>query len=139
MKKVLVGGCFDILHYGHIQFLTAAKKAGDYLVVMLESDENVRTLKGAHRPIHTQHERAALLKSLRMVDEVVELPPLAGYEEYMVWVKKIKPDRIAVTRGDPKIAFKQRQAKEIGATVVEVIDHMLHYSTSKIVENGKVK
>jgi len=52
MKKiVLVGGCFDLLHYGHVRFLEEAKKLGNHLVVALESDENVRRVKGEARPI----------------------------------------------------------------------------------------
>ncbi len=75
MKKVLVGGCFDLLHFGHIKFLEEAKKSGDYLVVALESDENVRRTKGETRPIHTQEQRKAMLESLTCVDEVIMLPP----------------------------------------------------------------
>lgn len=134
MKKVLVGGCFDILHFGHVQFLKSAKKQGDFLVVMLESDENVRKLKGKNRPIHTQKQRAEMLKSLRMVDEVVELPPLSGYEEYLKWVKKIKPAVIAVTKNDPKIEYKKKQAEEIKAEVKEVVDLMKEYSTTKLID-----
>ncbi|MBI3343244.1 adenylyltransferase/cytidyltransferase family protein, partial [Candidatus Gottesmanbacteria bacterium] len=61
MKKILVGGCFDLLHYGHIRFLEEAKKLGDHLVVALESDENVRRMKGEGRPIHTQAQRKEML------------------------------------------------------------------------------
>ena len=57
MKKVLVGGCFDFIHFGHISFLKQAKASGDYLIVALESDENVRLAKGDARPIHTQEQR----------------------------------------------------------------------------------
>ena len=64
-KVVLVGGCFDLLHYGHIAFLKEAKKHGDYLIVLLESDENVRRLKGEGRPFHTQKQRKEMLASCR--------------------------------------------------------------------------
>ena len=60
-KVVLVGGCFDVLHYGHIHFLSSAKNHGDQVVVALESDENVKTRKGSTRPIHTQAQRKAML------------------------------------------------------------------------------
>ena len=70
MKKVLVGGVFDIIHYGHVHFLKNAKSLGDHLVVALESDKNVKRLKGEKRPIHNQNQRREMLESLEFVDEV---------------------------------------------------------------------
>lgn len=131
MKKVLVGGCFDLIHFGHVQFLKTAKNIGDYLVVMLESDENVKRLKGANRPIHTQKERAEMLKSLRMVNEVIMLPPLTTYDEYSTWVRKIKPDVIAITKGDAKLKEKHQQADAAGAKL-KVMKFVQTCSTSKI-------
>src|SRR3990167_9728836 len=71
---VLAGGCFDILHPGHVIFLEKAKKTGDILVVLLESDQKVKELKGINRPVHTQIDRAQVLFALRAVDYVVMLP-----------------------------------------------------------------
>ncbi len=73
-KVVLAGGCFDVLHPGHVIFLQKAKKEGDILVVLLESDEKVKRLKGDGRPIHTQEKRAENLSALKVVDFVVLLP-----------------------------------------------------------------
>src|SRR3989344_2564471 len=98
MKKVLVGGCFDLLHYGHIVFLNEAKKHGDSLVVALESDENVRRLKGEHRPIHTQKERKTMLEALSAVDEVIPLPPMTTDREYADLVTRLRPHVIVVTQ-----------------------------------------
>lgn len=121
MKKiVLVGGCFDLLHFGHISFLKQAKSYGDWLVVALESDENVTRKKGDTRPIHTQAQRKVMLESLSFVDEVIALPPMHGYQSYYEMVQKIKPVIIAVTAGDPDVAKKNQQAKEVGATLVEI-------------------
>lgn len=121
MKKiVLVGGCFDLLHFGHIAFLKQAKSLGDYLIVALESDENVRRMKGDARPIHTQLQRKVMLESLSVVDEVITLPPMHGYPDYLDMVKKIKPAVIAVTEGDREKIKKAQQAKEIGAELIEI-------------------
>jgi rfaE bifunctional protein nucleotidyltransferase chain/domain len=68
---VATGGCFDLLHAGHIHTLAAARSLGDYLVVLLNSDESVRRLKGDDRPFQSQSDRAMVLGSLRDVDEVV--------------------------------------------------------------------
>ena len=106
VKVVLVGGCFDILHYGHIYFLKKAKKLGDILIIALESDENTKKLKGPGRPIHTQRERKKMLESLRFVDKVIALPPMKSDSDYEKLVRKVNPDIIAVTAGDTKNTFR---------------------------------
>lgn len=68
---VLAGGCFDILHVGHIRYLRAAKAAGDCLVVGLNSDSSVRALKGPERPLLDERERAEILSEFGFVDWVV--------------------------------------------------------------------
>src|SRR5690242_1743275 len=81
-KTVLVGGCFDILHLGHITFLEKAKKMGDRLVVLLESDQKTKLLKGPKRPVHSQKDRAKVLSALRFVDFVIMLPFLKKEQDY---------------------------------------------------------
>jgi FAD synthetase len=122
MKKkiVLVGGCFDLLHFGHISFLKQAKSLGEYLVVALESDENVKRMKGESRPIHTQAQRKEMLESLSVVDEVIVLPAMHGYRDYSKLVRKIKPAVIAITQGDPAKDKKSEQANEVGAKLIEI-------------------
>lgn len=121
MKKVLVGGCFDFIHFGHISFLKQAKALGDYLVVALESDENVRISKGDARPIHSQTQRKQMLESLSYVNEVITLPPMKTDEEYFNLVEQIKPVVIAVTEGDPILEKKQEQARKVGAELVVIL------------------
>jgi len=130
-KKVLVGGVFDILHFGHIQFLKKAKKLGDYLIVALESDENVRKIKGEKRPIHNQNQRREILESLKFVDEVISLPEMKSDEDYKNLVIKVKPQVVAVTVGDPILEKKRKQASLIGARVIE-IPKINVFSTSQI-------
>ncbi|HMJ35059.1 MAG TPA: D-glycero-beta-D-manno-heptose 1-phosphate adenylyltransferase [Baekduia sp.] len=67
---VATGGCFDLLHAGHVQTLRAARALGDCLVVCLNSDASVRCLKGPRRPLVAQDDRAAVLRALRCVDAV---------------------------------------------------------------------
>ncbi|HEU5141960.1 MAG TPA: PfkB family carbohydrate kinase, partial [Solirubrobacterales bacterium] len=67
---VATGGCFDLLHVGHVQTLEAARALGDCLVVLLNGDRSVRELKGPERPLVGERERAAMLKALACVDEV---------------------------------------------------------------------
>jgi FAD synthetase len=120
MKKVLVGGCFDLLHLGHISFLEKAKTYGDMLVVALESDENVRRKKGIHRPIHTQAQRKHMLESLRFVDLVIALPTMTTDQEYQKLVEDIHPAVIAITQGDPMEMKKTEHAKRVGANVIPI-------------------
>jgi len=128
---VLVGGCFDLLHFGHITFLKEAKKLGDHLIVLLESDKNVKRLKGEGRPFHSQKQRKEMLLSLSCVDEVHELPPIVGYEAYFDLINKINPSIIALTEGDPKLKTKTKQAEKVNARVV-VIPKIYTPSTSQL-------
>lgn len=131
LTKVLVGGCFDLIHYGHVSFLEKAKQAGDFLIVALESDETVRKLKGDTRPIHTQMQRQRMLEALRMVDEVIVLPPMNGDKDYQDLVATLNPDVLAVTEGDPITEKKNHQAELIGATLV-IIPKIHTPSTSQL-------
>ena len=92
---VSTSGCFDILHAGHVEYLEAAKKKGDVLIVMLNADVSVRALKGAQRPVVGQYDRAVVLAGLEAVDYVCifdELTPCG-------LIRQIKPD-IIVKGGD---------------------------------------
>lgn len=129
-RTVLVGGCFDLLHPGHVIFLEKAKKAGDILVVLLEADEKVKQLKGANRPIYNQQDRAQVLSALSAVDYVVMLPFLSSDSAYDKLIGQIQPDVIVVSSKDTSL-HHQRSAKKSGAQLkfVKVIGS---YSTSKI-------
>ena len=138
MKKkktiVLVGGCFDILHSGHIIFLEEAKKLGDKLIILLESDKNIRENKGKTRPINNQENRAFLLSKLKMVDEVIKLPYLKADDDYLNIIRQIKPDFIAVSENDQSLDKKKNQAKTVGAKVIEVTPTVPSQSSSRIIE-----
>ena len=92
---VFTNGCFDILHAGHVRYLTEAKKLGDILVVGLNSDESVRKLKGAGRPVNPEEDRAEVLAGLRAVDHVVVFPEDTAEE----LVRQLQPD-VYVKCGD---------------------------------------
>ena len=94
-KIVFTNGCFDILHAGHVRYLTAAKNFGDVLIVGLNSDESVRRLKGNSRPINNQFDRAEVLLGLKAVDFVI----FFGERTAETLIAKIKPD-IYVKGGD---------------------------------------
>jgi len=87
-KVVLTNGCFDILHVGHVRYLQQARALGDCLVVGLNSDDSVRRLKGATRPINSQRDRAEVLGALRCVDYVVIFEETTAQR----LVAQVKPD-----------------------------------------------
>lgn len=94
---VFTNGCFDILHPGHVDLLGRAKELGTKLIVGINSDRSVRSIKGAERPFLNEDERKVLLLGLKSVDEVFifnELTPES-------LIKKIKPD-VLVKGGDWK-------------------------------------
>lgn len=70
MKTVLVTGCFDLFHYGHLKFLEAAAACGDRLIVGVAEDDTVRRVKGENRPVYPLEHRIALLAACRYVDAV---------------------------------------------------------------------
>lgn len=133
-KIVLVGGCFDIIHFGHVQFLQKAKQTGDYLVVALEPDERIVHYKN-RAPIHTQQERAYNLSALRCIDQILMLPQLSGFDDYLELVKAIKPHIIAITSNDPLMPNKQKQADAVGAQLMIVTDTIGNFSSSAIFQN----
>jgi D-beta-D-heptose 7-phosphate kinase/D-beta-D-heptose 1-phosphate adenosyltransferase len=69
-KLVFTNGCFDILHAGHVRYLNRARALGEALVLALNSDKSVRTLKGENRPIMPEDERAEILAALACVDYI---------------------------------------------------------------------
>ncbi len=133
-RVVLVGGCFDLLHLGHVRFLSAAKEQGDYLVVALEPDSRIIKYK-KRQPVHNQQQRAEILSHLRMVDEVLLLPELHGFSDYLELVKTVHPQVIAATKGDPQVENKSRQAVAVGAKMVEVVDRLEPFSSTAILKN----
>jgi D-sedoheptulose 7-phosphate isomerase len=94
---VFTNGCFDILHPGHIDLLERAKKLGSKLIVGINSDESVRKIKGNGRPLVDQESRAAVLRGLSAVDEVIIFDELTPES----LIREIKPD-ILVKGGDWK-------------------------------------
>lgn len=128
---VLVGGCFDLLHYGHIQYLHKSKGQGAFLVVALEPDESIVSRK-KKKPFHTQMQRAYNLASLQVVDRVILLPVLKSYEDYVGLVKAVHPSVIAITPDNPQRSNLERQAKLVGATVQVVAPFLEGLSSTEL-------
>jgi rfaE bifunctional protein nucleotidyltransferase chain/domain len=97
-KLVFTNGCFDILHKGHVTYLEKAKALGDSLVIAVNSDASVRSLKGPQRPINTLKDRMAVLAALASVDWVVSFNDKTPLKV----VTQLRPD-VLVKGGDWKV------------------------------------
>ncbi len=114
-KIVFTNGCFDLLHVGHLQYLREARELGDALVVGLNSDESVATLKGPDRPILGEEDRAAMLRALRFVDSV----EIFSEPDPLRLILEVTPD-ILVKGGDYKVSeiVGAKETLERGGQVV---------------------
>jgi len=127
---VFTNGCFDLLHPGHIASLEQARRLGDALVVGINSDESVRQLKGAGRPIFPQDERAEILAALECVDAVVIFDDLTPREV----VAHLLPD-VLVKGGDwASDQIVGREEVEAAGGRVVSIPTVPGYSTSAILQ-----
>lgn len=131
---VATGGCFDLLHAGHVAMLEAARRLGDSLVVCLNSDASVRRLKGPDRPLVGEDDRAAVLRALGCVDEVVlfdEETPVAALE-------RLRPD-VFVKGADYDAATLPEAAvmRRLGGRVVTV-PYVAGHSTTALIERAGV-
>jgi D-beta-D-heptose 7-phosphate kinase/D-beta-D-heptose 1-phosphate adenosyltransferase len=97
-KIVFTNGCFDLLHLGHINLFQKAKSLGDILIVAINSDKSLRSLKGPKRPLVKQNDRAKLLLALKSIDFVVVFNEQTPSEI----LRELKPD-ILVKGGDYKL------------------------------------
>lgn len=135
-KIVLANGCFDILHVGHARYLEAAKKYGDFLVVGVNSDEQVRLLKGADRPLNSERERAELIAALRSVDVVTIFPEPTVTE----LIRAVRPDFHAKgTDYTTETVPERAVVAECGGKVIIVGDDKNHSTTEMLAKIASEK
>jgi D-glycero-beta-D-manno-heptose 1-phosphate adenylyltransferase len=132
-KIVFTNGCFDFIHLGHIDYLAKAADAGDVLIIGLNSDESVRRLKGAGRPVNNNQARSLTLASFSFVDAVILFDEDTPYE----LICRIQPDVL--------VKGKDYKTEEIaghdivlakGGQVITV-DLLPGYSTTALIERLK--
>jgi rfaE bifunctional protein nucleotidyltransferase chain/domain len=127
---VFTNGCFDLLHRGHVHTLRQAKATGDLLIVGINSDRSVKSIKGAARPILPETDRVELIAAMEMVDYVVLFDEPDPYQV----IAAIKPNVLA-KGGDwstDKIVGADIVAQNGGR--VEVIPYLQGFSTTEIIE-----
>ena len=133
LKIGFTNGCFDILHYGHINYLEKSKQNCDKLIVALNSDESVRFLKGKERPINNQNYRALVLSSLQCCDYII----IFDQKTPLSIIKKIKPDLI--TKGGDyknKKIIGENEVESWGGKVLK-LDLIKDLSSTKVIKKLK--
>lgn len=132
-KIVFTNGCFDLLHPGHVDYLAKAKAFGDVLMVGLNSDASVQTLKGEQRPINKVMDRLKMLAALEAVDFVI----IFEEDTPLKLIQKIKPDYL-VKGGDYSMdnIVGSDFINENGGKV-EIIPFLNGYSSSELIEKIK--
>jgi rfaE bifunctional protein nucleotidyltransferase chain/domain len=132
-KVVFTNGCFDILHYGHVDYLEKARNMGGKLVVGLNSDVSVSRFKGADRPIQDQNSRARILASLQFVDLVV----LFDEDTPKELISELIPN--VLVKGSDYLAENIVGAEVVknSGGEVKTIEFVPGYSTSRIIEKIK--
>jgi rfaE bifunctional protein nucleotidyltransferase chain/domain len=126
---VFTNGCFDILHQGHVSYLTFARQQGDRLVVGLNSDASVRRNKGPERPVNEQNARALVLAALEMVDYVV----IFDEDEPADIIARILPD-VLVKGKDWAHYVSGREVVEANGGKVVLAEMVPGVSTTRIIE-----
>ncbi len=130
---VTTNGCFDILHVGHVRYLQKTKTFADYSLVMLNSDQSVRSIKGPTRPVNNENDRAEILCALDCVDFVV----LFDEDSPQSLIAEIKPD--VHTKGADYTVETLPEAKTImeNGGRIEFISFVEGKSTTSIIEKMK--
>jgi rfaE bifunctional protein nucleotidyltransferase chain/domain len=130
-KVVFTNGCFDIIHRGHVDYLEKAKALGDILVVGLNGDTSVNRLKGPHRPVVNEDDRAHVLAALRSVDYVCLFSDDTPYE----LIKALVPDVLAKGADWSINDVVGKDVVESAGGSVQTIQFLPNRSTSRIIEN----
>jgi len=131
VRITLANGGFDLLHVGHVRYLQGAKALGGKLVVAINSDESVRTLKGAGRPIMPAEERAEIVAALADVDAVVIFPEL----DVRAIIREIRPDIQAKGTDYTADSVPERDVVSEYGGRVEIVGDTKDHSTSEIIRS----
>jgi D-beta-D-heptose 7-phosphate kinase/D-beta-D-heptose 1-phosphate adenosyltransferase len=126
---VFTNGCFDILHAGHVTYLTQAKEQGDILIVGVNSDESIRQLKGPERPVNKLSDRLAILAALACVDYVVPFSELTP--EHLIRI--IRPDVFAKGGDYTRETLPETQLVEALGGTVRILPYVGDCSTTRLI------
>ncbi len=130
-RVTLANGCFDLLHVGHVRYLHAAKELGDRLVVAVNSDASVKTLKGEGRPLMPAEERAEILAAFADVDAVVIFPE----NDVRAIIREIHPNFHAKGTDYTAESVPERDEVEACGGRVVIVGDPKNHSASEIIRS----
>jgi rfaE bifunctional protein nucleotidyltransferase chain/domain len=136
-QGVFTNGCFDLLHLGHVRYLESARALGDFLILALNSDEGVRLLKGAGRPLISEDERAGILAALTCIDYITIFDePTAGslvaLLQPSIYVKGGDYAGLSSDIPDVNRLPEAKVVQEYGG-IVSLIPYLPHHSTTDLI------
>lgn len=127
-KIILTSGCFDLLHYGHLNLFYEAKQKGDILIVLVSVDEDIRAIKGENRPIIGEMERAKLVNGFKPVDYVI----LHAGDIFLELLETIHPYKIV--KGSDHMKHKEH-IKQITTYTEKGVDYLNRLGSSSDIIN----
>jgi len=131
-RVVTTNGCFDLLHVGHMRFLSDARAMGDLLIVGLNSDASVRQLKGIGHPIVPESDRAAVLGALKSVDHVIVFDDLLPSD----WLARLQPDAHCKAADYTVDAMPEAQVVMQHGGIVKILPLSKGHSTSDLIKKA---
>lgn len=129
-RIVFTNGCFDLLHLGHVDYLEQARAKGDRLVIGLNSDHSIRSIKGENRPICDETSRARVMAALEFVDAVVIFDEDTPAE----LIRQVQPDVLIKGNDYRPEQIVGYDTVSVRGGVVETVALVEGYSTSRIIE-----
>ena len=134
-RVVLTNGVFDLLHTGHLYYLSQARRLGEALLIALNADASVRALKGPMRPVQTEEQRAYALAALACVDGIL----IFREPRLTAEIRALRPD-VYCKAGDytlEKLNAEERTALQECGTRIEFLPYLDGFSTTKLI--AKIK
>jgi rfaE bifunctional protein nucleotidyltransferase chain/domain len=143
-RAVFTNGCFDLLHLGHIRYLQEARHLGDFLIIGLNSDESVRSLKGPTRPLVHEEERAEILAALSCIDYVTIFPEPTASElinllQPTIYTKGADYASKQCSQEFQPDVSRLPEAKHVQAYggTIKLIPYLPNHSTTELIEKIK--
>lgn len=137
MKRVFVSGCFDLFHYGHVEFLRLAKAQGDWLIVSVARDDTVRVLK--REPIYPEAERLEIVRACRYVNEAFLAYGETSEHDYLSYLKALRPEIWAVGDDDACIEEKCAIADRLGIHLCEIPVRVQNVHATQLIEKIRAR
>ncbi len=134
-KIVFANGAFDLLHVGHVRYLQAARREGDFLVVGVNSDSSVRLSKGASRPVLPESERAEIVAALECVDAVIVFPEASPAE----LIREIRPAVHAKGTDYTRETVPERSVVEACGGEVRIVGDPKAHATTDLISRVRSK